>query len=224
MKLVTKGLLGAVALFGSLSASAAPLIDGGFEAQGAAAAGSSYCYFGMAIACSPSTPWSGSLGGGLQNEANSSWPGAPTSDGSYYGFIQGAGSTLSQVFSVGATTTYGLSWLAAGRPSGGSVDGNQRYSVTLTGGNGTQTLFTGSTTSFQPFGLQNSGSFVLTPGTYTLSFNGLAVGDHTAFIDAVSLTSAVPEAATWAMMLLGFGVIGGALRRHRNVAARVRFA
>jgi hypothetical protein len=34
----------------------------------------------------------------------------------------------------------------------------------------------------------------------------------------------VPEPATWAMMLMGFGAIGGALRRREKVAARVRFA
>ncbi len=37
-------------------------------------------------------------------------------------------------------------------------------------------------------------------------------------------TPAVPEPATWAMMLLGFGAIGGALRGRQKVAARVRFA
>ena len=34
----------------------------------------------------------------------------------------------------------------------------------------------------------------------------------------------VPEPATWAMMLVGFGAIGGTLRRRQNVATRVRFA
>jgi hypothetical protein len=34
-------------------------------------------------------------------------------------------------------------------------------------------------------------------------------------------TGAVPEPATWAMMILGFGVVGGALRRRRQT---VRFA
>ena len=41
----------------------------------------------------------------------------------------------------------------------------------------------------------------------------------------VSATSAVPETSTWAMMIVGIGAIGGAMRRRRNVAAtRVRFA
>lgn len=37
-------------------------------------------------------------------------------------------------------------------------------------------------------------------------------------------TPAVPEPATWAMMLLGFGGTGYAMRRRRKVSARVRFA
>jgi hypothetical protein len=36
-------------------------------------------------------------------------------------------------------------------------------------------------------------------------------------------TSGVPETATWAMMILGMGMIGGAMRR-RNVKTSVRFA
>jgi hypothetical protein len=36
--------------------------------------------------------------------------------------------------------------------------------------------------------------------------------------------SAVPEPATWAMMLMGFGAIGFGMRRRRKETARVRFA
>ena len=36
--------------------------------------------------------------------------------------------------------------------------------------------------------------------------------------------AAVPEPTTWAMMIVGFGLVGGAMRRNRKVNARIRFA
>ncbi len=40
----------------------------------------------------------------------------------------------------------------------------------------------------------------------------------------VTFGTGVPEPATWALMILGFGAIGGAMRRRPSVAAKVRFA
>ena len=37
-------------------------------------------------------------------------------------------------------------------------------------------------------------------------------------------TAGVPEPATWAMMLMGFGAVGFAIRRRRGAAMRVRYA
>lgn len=85
------------------------------------------------------------------------------------------------------------------------------------------------------------GSFVLpesplsayyTPTSYTnvsvTSANGIGGFSFTDFAQGNTIidnlvASAVPEPASWAMMLLGFGAAGSALRR-RNVAATVRFA
>lgn len=41
---------------------------------------------------------------------------------------------------------------------------------------------------------------------------------------AGSFAAAVPEPATWALMILGFGAVGGAMRRRQSVAAKIRFA
>ena len=52
-------------------------------------------------------------------------------------------------------------------------------------------------------------------------------GNNDPMIDGVSFvaTSAgVPEPATWALMILGFGAVGGAMRRRRSVTAKVRVA
>lgn len=51
----------------------------------------------------------------------------------------------------------------------------------------------------------------------TLSFAALGVSDSLGgYIDDLRLTAAVPEPATWALMILGFGAIGGALRSSRR--------
>jgi hypothetical protein len=64
-------------------------------------------------------------------------------------------------------------------------------------------------------------NFRLPAGTSTLSIRGSA-GTNGTYIGQL-LFGGVPETSTWALMILGFGAIGGALRR-RSVKARVRFA
>ncbi len=62
-----------------------------------------------------------------------------------------------------------------------------------------------------------SSSLFLAAGTYTLRF---AETDNQTFfqqgVDNVSVSTA-PEPAAWAMMLVGFGVIGGGLRSRRRI-------
>jgi hypothetical protein len=41
---------------------------------------------------------------------------------------------------------------------------------------------------------------------------------------SVTAGSTVPEPATWGLMMLGFGAIGGAMRRRQKTSATVRFA
>jgi hypothetical protein len=55
---------------------------------------------------------------------------------------------------------------------------------------------------------------LLSNGSYTLTFIGNGSGS---FGGNVSF-SAVPEPATWGMMLLGFGAVGYAMRRRRRPA------
>ena len=56
----------------------------------------------------------------------------------------------------------------------------------------------------------------LPAGTYTLHIQGTR-GTNTSYIGGISF-AAVPEPATWAMMLMGFGAIGFAMRRRRRPA------
>lgn len=217
------GLTAAAALAGASLVAAVPaaatsLVDGGFETQ---ASGVYYCYFGFVTAggaaCGAGS-WAGGTGGGLQVESNAPWPGQPTSDGSYYGFIQNLG-YLEQTFTASGSGATSLSWLDAGRPNS-PRGGNQNYSVLLTSIAGVQTLGSYATTSYQSFAARSAAKFNLVAGrSYTLRFQGLNnVFDDTAFIDQVVLgatRAAVPEPTAWALMIFGFGMAGSLFRRQR---------
>ncbi len=56
--------------------------------------------------------------------------------------------------------------------------------------------------------------FVTTDTRYRLNAGGLSTGFVTA--SATAATAAVPEPATWAMMIGGFGAVGGAMRYRRR--------
>lgn len=68
------------------------------------------------------------------------------------------------------------------------------------------------------------------PGTFTLNITGANRGAGTldGSVTVVNQNAPVPEPATWALFILGFGAIGGALRRRnsavRSSKAQLRFA
>lgn len=76
------------------------------------------------------------------------------------------------------------------------------------------------------------GTSTATYNNHTLASLGLATGTYlwtwgqgaTADSLTIQVNSAVPEPATWAMMLLGFGLIGGAMRYRRRQQPKVNFA
>jgi hypothetical protein len=63
-----------------------------------------------------------------------------------------------------------------------------------------------------------TGAVSLAPGNYRLAVNGTdTLQNGGSFAGTVTiLTAAVPEPATWAMMLLGFGAIGLSMRKRRR--------
>ena len=67
-----------------------------------------------------------------------------------------------------------------------------------------------------------SNNFTALSSTSTLTFTNLTGGANEGiFLDAVSVQQAVPEASTWAQLLIGFGLVGGAMsftRRRRRIA------
>lgn len=69
--------------------------------------------------------------------------------------------------------------------------------------------------------------FPLSGVTTTLSGVGITRVDFTgvaAFTNLSFGAGAVPEPATWAMMIGGFGMIGFAMRRRQKVTTRVSYA
>jgi hypothetical protein len=66
--------------------------------------------------------------------------------------------------------------------------------------------------------------FTFTGGTFSLFVNDLAISAGNSNVPlngVIRVTAAVPEPATWAMMMLGFGAIGLAMRRRRPALAQV---
>jgi hypothetical protein len=66
--------------------------------------------------------------------------------------------------------------------------------------------------------------FTPTPSSLSLSFNSTGGSPYSASATlSVPPAGAVPEPASWALMIVGFGLIGGAMRR-RKVKTSVSFA
>jgi hypothetical protein len=213
----TKTRIRALIAFAALSAAAAGsaqatelLSNGSFEAP--AIGGGNYTYPGGTL-----DDWTYTGSALVGATGGNAWYGSTPpagQDGDQFAALQGT-STLSQTFTM-VGTTLDISWLAGGRPFFGSYNGDQTYEVQL----GSDLLGTFSTVSGEAFGSHGLVVHGLTSGqAYTLTFAGQVAADETSFIDKVSASGAVPEPAAWALMILGFGGVGAALRSQRRAFA-----
>jgi PEP-CTERM motif len=96
----------------------------------------------------------------------------------------------------------------------------------LTGANGffvPTTTFNRTIASDMPFGMSSFSFVAGTAGFIRLAFGSTSSDNIGPLLDNVSLSvspSAVPEPATWMMMLLGFGFVGAMLRGRSPIATQ----
>ena len=135
--------------------------------------------------------------------------------------LSGAGNTgpttgISQTVATGVGS-YKLSFFVGNASPTGSNGGNytQPSTVNLSINGGPIQSFTNSLNT--PFGI-NWAPFSVTFFAETptaIAFTNGTTGDNMLGLDNVSVT-AVPEPASWAMLIAGFGLTGAAMRRRRS--------
>jgi hypothetical protein len=97
-----------------------------------------------------------------------------------------------------------------------SLSGDSNATSTFTPGLATDIRATGSYGQYWADGAYSRISVFFGPGTYSITITGDGIGGIPAGL-GVRLDSAVPEPASWAFMLAGFGLIGTAMRRRSGV-------
>lgn len=139
--------------------------------------------------------------------------------------LTGAGNTgpadgIVQTIATAAGQKYRLIFFVGNAsPTGGNAGSyTQPSTVNLSINGGLPISYTNAVNV--PFGIdykQFSLDFTAT-GATTLAFSNGTVGDNMLGLDTVSV-SAVPEPATWGLMIVGFGMVGLAARRRKIIVA-----
>ncbi|MFS0738151.1 choice-of-anchor C family protein [Sphingomonas sp. 1P06PA] len=154
------------------------------------------------------TGWT--VGAGTVDYIGSYWV---ASDGTNSFDLSGNGiGSISQTFDTIAGLTYNVTFDLAGNPAG---DPATKTLLTMATGGSTQTdtfTVTGANTLANMGWQTFSYSFVAQSASSTLTFSSDTATAFGPALDNVTVT-AVPEPAAWALMIGGFGLVGGAMRR-----------
>lgn len=178
----------------------------------------SYAYWDLAYNGSGSTSTTGAaLSGGTGDLTDGvialgPWYAVENNSGTgpYVGWV-GGGATLNPVITfnfTGSPTITSLSLHIDNSTAGGVY---APASILI---DGIGTAFTAPPSG--TIGWINITGLSLTGSSHTVQLN--QVSGNWVFVSEVTFGSDVPEPASWAMMIAGFGLVGGALRRRRMVA------
>ena len=105
----------------------------------------------------------------------------------------------------------------------GSIDGFNTLTVNTLLGN-TYTIVPGTVTfpnaaNGNQFSPGTNGLFTFKLGNDRVTSLTFASGGNSFELDRLAISGAVPEPATWALMIMGFGAVGGAMRRRKVATA-----
>lgn len=198
--------LAATSSFGS-AANAATIVNGGFET------GVSPGNFTTLANGSPGiNGWS--VGGASIDYIGTYWN---AYEGTRSVDLAGSGNgSISQVIATVVNQMYNVSFWVARNPAGGVTPRNGFVDV---GGAPTLISFgnNGTTVTNMGWELRNF-AFTASSASTTLTFSSDPATSGSNFGMALDnvMIAAVPEPATWLMMLFGFGLIGGALRSRKK--------
>jgi hypothetical protein len=109
----------------------------------------------------------------------------------------------------------------------GSAVSNFAFSSTVLPINSRARAFDGSGNLLGTIAITNFalGRFTFNSGGIrSVAFDGFQMGVDNFSFDTGSTLGGVPEPMTWALMIIGFGVIGGAMRRRGSAATTMRIA
>lgn len=208
-----------LAVLGASPAAAGVFVNGGFESSTCGAAAGGFATVVAGNACI--TGWT--VDSGSVDYINGYWDAQ-----SGVRSIDLAGNspgTISQAFDTIAGQLYSVDYFLSGNPDGGAlakfgvvsaVDGSLISSATFLGIKGTSR----TDMNYAPWNF----TFKATGPSTKLSFASSATAGnfYGAALDSVSVSAAVPEPATWAMMLVGFGFAGGAMRSAKRKQKQTR--